>query len=72
MSDHIFALTIKGTFDIFMIEFKAPGKDATKQQLLEHKRAKTKGGLETFVIDDIDEGKALIDRRHARLSEAAG
>jgi len=45
---------------VLLIEFKAPGKKPTELQLREHSKLQ-QHGFNVFVIDDIDEGKALID-----------
>ena len=45
---------------VFFIEFKSPGKKPTKLQLKTHERIKAQG-ISVFVIDDIEEGKALVD-----------
>lgn len=46
---------------MFFIEFKAPGEEPTEKQSLDHKKRRAKG-VSVFVIDDIEEGKRLIDR----------
>lgn len=46
---------------LVIIEFKAPGEDRTKQQELRADDLAEKG-FEVYVIDDADEGRALLDR----------
>lgn len=55
--DDIFA-TPKGT--VFFIEFKRPGKAATKAQQDEHDYMRARG-LKVYVIDNVEKGKVLID-----------
>lgn len=45
---------------VSFIEFKATGKKATPQQEHEHDRLRGHG-LIVFVVDDIDDGKRIID-----------
>jgi len=45
---------------VFFIEFKAPGKTATEKQLKDHK-ARREMGFKVFVVDDVDQGKKVID-----------
>ena len=45
---------------ILFIEFKAPGKQPTKQQLYTHERF-VEQGFGVFVIDSFDAGKVLFD-----------
>jgi len=45
---------------VYFIEFKAPGKRATAKQLLDHQKRRELGCV-VYVIDDIDEAKAVID-----------
>lgn len=42
------------------IEFKAPGKRATKQQLATHEKFREQG-FDVFVIDDVSAGKGLFN-----------
>ncbi len=46
---------------VFWIEFKAPGEEPTPLQRVEIKKMR-KTGLRVYVCDDIDEGKAIIDK----------
>lgn len=55
--DQLFT-TVHGV--IFFIEFKAPGEVPTEKQGKDHKKRRDKGCL-VFVVDDIDQGKAIID-----------
>jgi len=48
--------------EIFFIEFKAPGEEPTKKQLLEHGELRSLG-FEVFVVDNISDGYAIIDRK---------
>jgi len=45
---------------IFFVEFKAEGKKPTTAQLREHVRLQ-KRNVRVFVIDNVDEGKFVID-----------
>lgn len=45
---------------ILFIEFKAPGEKPRPLQEREHARLRERGFL-VFVVDDIDEGKRLVD-----------
>jgi len=45
---------------VFFTEFKAAGKKPTVPQTREHQRLRDHGVL-VFVIDNVDEGKAMID-----------
>ena len=45
---------------VFFIEFKAPGKLPTKLQYANHNRI-TAHGVSVFVIDDIEDGKNIIN-----------
>ena len=45
---------------IFFIEFKAPGKKVTPAQARDHERRRN-NGFGVSVIDDIEEGKRVID-----------
>jgi hypothetical protein len=47
---------------ILLIEFKAPGKLPTLQQLHNHKKFE-KAGFKVHVIDNVEEGKRLIDEQ---------
>ena len=47
--------------EIFFIEFKREGKKPTKLQLHTHKQIQEQGGIEVFIIDDVEQGKKLID-----------
>lgn len=52
--------------NIFFVEFKAPGKTATKLQ--EHIMGKLNElGFRTYVIDSIEDGKRIIQDEAARL-----
>ena len=44
---------------IFFIEFKASGECATPAQVREHTRLR-KRGVDVYVVDDVDDGIALI------------
>ena len=60
--DRLF-VTSKGV--VFFIEFKRPGAKATPAQQQEH--LKLIGyGVKVFVIDDVDNGKAVIDAMERR------
>jgi len=45
---------------IFFAEFKAPGKKPTKKQAEDHARRRANNAL-VYVIDDVDEGKRVVD-----------
>lgn len=45
---------------VFFCEFKAPGKKPTDAQAREHQRLR-QHKVNVFVIDDVDEGKVMID-----------
>lgn len=45
---------------MFFIEFKAPGKKATPKQVSDHNKRRAKG-VSVYVVDNIDEGKSIID-----------
>lgn len=45
---------------IFFVEYKAPGKVATKKQSDDHKKRRLKGCY-VFVVDNVDLGKHIID-----------
>lgn len=53
---------------MFMIEFKAPGKEATKTQAKDHKERREMG-IRVFVVDDIDRGKKIVDAMYAFAAE---
>ena len=60
--DRLF-ITEQGT--VFFIEFKRPGEQATPAQQREH--LKLIGyGVKVFVIDDVTNGKAVIDAMEGR------
>lgn len=44
---------------VMFIEFKAPGKEPTEQQLLEHERYRAKG-IDVHVVDDINMARLLL------------
>lgn len=48
--------------EVFFIEFKAPGKEPTQKQHLEHGGLRCRG-FEVFVIDNIGDGYTIIDRK---------
>ena len=52
----------------FFIEFKAPGKKATEKQLRDHEERR-KMGFKVFVVDDIHEGKKIVQRMAAYAAE---
>jgi G:T-mismatch repair DNA endonuclease (very short patch repair protein) len=54
--DRIF---LKKRLAMFM-EFKAPGKRPTKQQLATHQKFRDQG-FHVYVVDDIDVGKRLLE-----------
>jgi hypothetical protein len=59
--DRIFAFARKGQEPrTFWIEFKAKGKLPTALQALEHKKMRAHG-LTVYVVDSIEQGKAIID-----------
>lgn len=62
--DDMFSCT--GGF-VFFIEFKAPGKTASEKQAKDHERRRTMG-FEVFVVDDIEEGKRIVDEMANRVS----
>lgn len=45
---------------VFFIEFKRAGEKATVKQEREHARLRAQGST-VFVVDDVDEGKRVID-----------
>lgn len=45
---------------VFFVEFKRKGQQPTAQQEREHQRLK-EHRVHTFVIDDVDEGKRMVD-----------
>ena len=45
---------------VFFIEFKRKGKKSTDAQLREHERLR-EDGFVVYVVDNIDEGKRIID-----------
>lgn len=45
---------------MFFIEFKAPGKEPTKNQAEDHDKRRNRD-VRVFVIDNVQEGKRLID-----------
>ena len=45
---------------VFFCEFKAPGKKPTEAQAREHQRLRDQK-VTVFVIDDVSEGKNMID-----------
>lgn len=45
---------------VMFVEFKAPGKRPTKQQLATHEKFRKQGFL-VYVIDNIDAGKRLLE-----------
>ena len=45
---------------VFLLEFKAPRKKPTKQQLRDHERRRALGH-HVYVVDDIETGKKIID-----------
>ena len=51
---------------VWFIEFKAPGKQATKPQLREHSILATHF-LDVFVIDSVEQGKFCIDMMMASI-----
>lgn len=63
--DRLFS-TINGF--AFFIEFKAPGKEATKKQVKDHKERREMG-FKVFVVDDITRGKRIIDNMAAEAAE---
>lgn len=52
--------------DKFAVEFKAPGKKATDAQLEEHSKMLAVG-WDVYIIDDVEEFKALLFNRRAGL-----
>lgn len=46
---------------MFLIEFKAPGKKPTPKQLKDHQKRRDRG-VKVFVVDNIEEGKVIIDQ----------
>jgi len=53
---------------VFFIEFKAPGKMATKKQAKDHMERRAMG-FTVFVVDDIARGKRIIDTMAAYAAE---
>jgi hypothetical protein len=53
----------------FFIEFKRKGEKPTKAQQDEHKEMR-EAGLAVYVIDNVKDGKALIDRLNAEAEWA--
>lgn len=53
---------------MFMIEFKAPGKEATKTQAKDHKERREMG-IKVFVVDDVARGKKIVDAMYAFAAE---
>jgi len=53
-------LMLPGDSVCFFIEFKRKGKKATDAQLREHRRLEAQG-YTVYVIDDVDEGKGILD-----------
>lgn len=45
---------------VFFIEFKAPGKKATRKQRLDHEDRQRRG-FHVFVVDDIAQGRKIVD-----------
>lgn len=50
----------------FFIEYKATGKKASEGQKREHKRLRDRGH-HVYVVDDIDQGRKIIDAYGALL-----
>lgn len=50
---------------VIFVEFKQRGKKLTEHQRLEHDRL-IGAGMKVFKIDDVEAGKALLDRYRAR------
>lgn len=46
--------------DAVFVEFKAPGKAATRQQLAEHARVEAQG-FPVFVIDSVEAGQDMLE-----------
>jgi len=55
------ALLINLYGQVFFMEFKRLGKKPTKNQLLEHVNIK-KNGIHTYIVDNIDAGKSILDQ----------
>ena len=54
-------LTFPGSpAQMVFIEFKAPGKKPTPKQAADHEKRRAIGAL-VYVVDDIEQGKRLID-----------
>ena len=58
---------------VLFIEFKQRGKKPTEHQRIEHERLRA-AGMIVHIVDDVDNGKALLDRlrpgrRNARCSD---
>lgn len=66
--DGIFA---KIGIPLFFIEFKRKGEKPTKAQLDEHKEMRA-AGLTVYVIDNVEDGKALINRLNASTDSEWG
>lgn len=47
--------------DISFLEFKRSGQVPTPAQAREHERLRNQG-VKVFVIDDVDEGRAMVDQ----------
>lgn len=54
------AIFISPSGETFFIEFKRLGRKATTAQLLEHTHIRA-NGVQVFTIDNIKDGKAVID-----------
>lgn len=59
LPDRVFATP---TGRVFFVEFKRPRKKPTDAQLDEHDLMR-KNGLEVYVIDNVEDGKRLIDQK---------
>lgn len=66
--DRIFSVHGPYVGVVFFIEFKAPGKTATKKQVKDHNERRAMG-FKVFVVDDIDQGKKIVDEMAAYAAE---
>ncbi|QFS86599.1 MULTISPECIES: VRR-NUC domain-containing protein [unclassified Marinobacter] len=66
--DRLFSVTGPYVGVVFFIEFKAPGKKATEKQERDHQERREMG-FNVFVVDDIDQGKKIVDQMAAYAAE---
>ena len=51
---------------VFFIEFKQKGKKPRDAQVVQANLIRHQGGLEVFVVDNVDEGKRIIDEQNEK------